>query len=194
MPTQCKLCGLHIPDGLRACSMCGGTLFVSPPAKSPTSDPINPSLFPRSKEDSSPKWLIGVGLSLAVVPVLWAYSMLTIDIPTLFGDQAQANLSSHAGLSGLLYFEVTMKAVLIVAALGLNLLFYTKRKSFPHWMLGYIAATMIFLVARISAINFMFPDVNLMRSYAMLFRWLLWAGSLTLYLLFSAQVKERFVR
>ena len=194
MSAQCRLCGLHIPDGLRACTMCGGTAFVSAPVEASTVDPIKPSLLPRSKDDSSPRWLIGVGLSLVIVPVLWADSMLRIDIPTLFGDQAQPDLSRHAGLSGLLYFEITMKVVLIVAALCLNFLFYTKRKSFPKWMLGYIAATMIFLVARISAINFMFPDVNLMRSYVMLFRWLLWAGSLALYLLFSAQVKERFVR
>lgn len=174
--------------------MCGGTAFVSAPVEASTVDPIKPSLLPRSKDDSSPRWLIGVGLSLVIVPVLWADSMLRIDIPTLFGDQAQPILSRQVGLSGLLYFEITMKVVLIVAALCLNFLFYTKRKSFPKWMLGYIAATMIFLVARISAINFMFPDVNLMRSYVMLFRWLLWAGSLALYLLFSAQVKERFVR
>jgi Protein of unknown function (DUF2569) len=194
MPMQCKLCRLHIPDGVRSCAMCGGTVFATAQVEIPTSDPIKPSLLPRSKDDNSPKWLIGVGISLVVAPALWVQSIFAKNIPAQFGDQAQAILNSHSGLSGLDYFEITMKAVLILSALGLNFLFYTKRKAFPKLMVGYLATTLLFLVARISAVNFLFPDVNLGREYAMLLRWLVWAVSLTLYLLLSVQVKERFVR
>jgi hypothetical protein len=61
-------------------------------------------------------------------------------------------------------------------------------------MIAYIAATVLFLVADTSAVNNMFPDANLGRSYVALVRSLIWAGALIPYLLTSAQVKSRFVR
>jgi len=61
-------------------------------------------------------------------------------------------------------------------------------------MIAYIAATVLFLVADTSAVNYMFPGANLGRSYVALVRSFIWAGALIPYLLTSAQVKSRFVR
>jgi hypothetical protein len=82
----------------------------------------------------------------------------------------------------------------VLSALVLNFLFYTKRKGFPMYMVAYIAATVLFLVADTSAVNYMFPGANLGRSYVALVRSFIWAGALIPYLLTSAQVKSRFVR
>jgi len=97
-------------------------------------------------------------------------------------------------LSNLIYFQIGVNSLLVASALVLNFLFYTKRKMFPMLMVCYVAATVLFVVATTSAINSLFPDANLTRSYIGLVRMLIWAGALIPYLLTSSDVKKRFVK
>jgi hypothetical protein len=87
-----------------------------------------------------------------------------------------------------------MNGLLVISALVLNFLFYTKRKHFPMLMVAYVAATVSFRVAVVSAVNSMFPDANLSASYITLVRYLLWAGAMIPYLLTSSDIKKRFVK
>ena len=194
MATQCKLCGLHIPDGVQSCMMCGNKNFATVTA----GQTLTPSL-PTAKTLSGPgqaslsKWLWVVAISLILTPVLRVMSVANVEIPALFGDQSQAYLQSHPGLSNLIYFEIGANSLLVASALVLNFLFYTKRKMFPMLMVCYVAAAVLFVVATTSAVNSLFPDANLTRSYIGLVRMLIWAGALIPYLLTSSDVKKRFV-
>jgi hypothetical protein len=194
MPTQCKLCGLHIPDGVQSCMMCGNRNLVTAPA----GQTITPSL-PTAKTLSGPgsaalsKWLVAVAISLVAAPVFRVVSIVNFEIPRLFGDDSQAYLQSHPGLSGLLQFEIGMNSLLVIAALVLNFLFYTRRKAFPMLMVAYVAATVLYLAAIIGAINSMSPDANMSGGYFSLVRYLIWAGAMIPYLLTSSEIKTRFV-
>lgn len=194
MATQCRLCGLHIPDGVNACMMCGNTNLVAATA----GETITPSLGSQSTakapgQVSFSKWLWAVGISLIVMPAIRAMAVVNVEIPRLTSDELQPFLQSHPGISNLLYFEIAMNAILVISALALNFLFYTKRKMFPMLMVAYVAVTVLFRVAVVGAVNSMVPNANLSPSYLTLVRYLLWAGAMIPYLLTSSDIKKRFV-
>ena len=147
MATQCKLCGLHIPDGVPSCTMCGNRNLV----------PVNDweqkikSTLPGQSTAAGPhsasfsKWLWVVAISLVVAPVVRVMSIVNSEIPHLLDADKQSFLQDHPGMAGLLEFEIGMNIVLVIAALALNFLFYTKRKAFPMLMVAYVAVTVLFL-------------------------------------------------
>lgn len=195
MATQCRLCGLHIPDGVTSCMMCGNKNLATVAA----GETLTPSL-PAANSMRSPsqasftKWLWVVAISLAVTPCLRVMSIVNFEVPRLFGDENQAYLQNHPGLSNLLYFEIGMNCLLVASALVLNFFFYTKRKAFPMLMVAYVATTVLYLAAVISAMNSTFPDANMSRGYIVLVRNLIWAGAIIPYLLTSNEIKARFVK
>lgn len=134
-----------------------------------------------------------VGISLVLAPALRVLSIVNVEIPALFGDQSQANLLSHPGLSNLVYFEIGVNSLLVASSLVLNFMFYTKRRMFPMLMVCYVAATVLFVIATTAAVNSLFPEASMTRSYMSVVRMLIWAGAMIPYLLTSSEVKKRFV-
>jgi hypothetical protein len=196
MAIKCKLCGLHIPDGVSACTMCGNTNLVTvneweQKIKSGLPGQSGAAAVPHSAAFS--KWLWVVAISLVIAPVVRVLSIVNSEIPRLFDGDKQAFLQSHPGMSGLLQFEIGVNAVLVLAALVLNFLFYTKRKAFPMLMVAYVGGTVLFLAAIIGAVNSMFPDASMSGGYITLVRYLIWAGAMIPYLLTSTEIKSRFV-
>ncbi|HTM17504.1 MAG TPA: DUF2569 family protein [Terracidiphilus sp.] len=194
MATQCRLCGLHIPDGVTSCMMCGNR-NLAPAAAGET---VVPSLGVQTTvkapgQASFSKWLWAVAISLIASPVIRVLAIVNSELPKLSSERFQNYVQSHPGLLNLLYFEIGMNAFLVVSALALNFLFYTRHKIFPHLMVAYVALTVLFRVAVVAAVNSMFPDANLSASYITLVRYLLWAGAIVPYLLTSSEVKKRFV-
>ncbi len=194
MATQCKSCGLHIPDGVQSCTICGSKNFatVMPGQTLIPSLPTEKTLTGPGQAAHS-RWLWVVGISLILAPALRVMSIINVEIPALFGDEHQAYLQGHPGLSNLIYFEIGVNSLLVASALILNFMFYTRRKMFPKLMVGYVAAIVLFLVANTAAINSLFPDANMTRSYVGLVRMLIWAGAMIPYLLTSSDIKNRFV-
>jgi hypothetical protein len=194
MATQCRLCGLHIPDGVTSCMMCGNRNLVAVAA----GETVVPTLGAQSTtkapgQASFSKWLWAVAISLIVMPVIRVLAIVNNELPKLSSEQFQPFLQSHPGLSNLLYFEIGVNSLLVVGALVLNFLFYTKRKMFPMLMVGYVAVTVLFRVVVVAAVNSMFPDLNLSAGYITLLRYLLYAGAMIPYLLTSNDIKKRFV-
>lgn len=194
MATQCRLCGLHIPDGVTSCMMCGNR-NLAPAAAGET---VVPSLGVQSTtkapgQASFSKWLWAVAISLIAMPIIRVLAIVNNELPKLSSDDFQPYLQSHPGFSNLLYFEIGMNSLLVIGALVLNFLFYTRRKMFPMLMVAYIAVTVLFRVAVVAAVNSMFPDLNLSAGYITLVRYLLYAGAMIPYLLTSGDIKKRFV-
>ena len=195
MATQCRLCGLHIPDGVTSCMMCGNRNL----APAVAGETVVPTLGVQSTtkpsgQASFSKWLWAVAISLIVSPAIRLLAIVNNELPRLSSDQFQTYVQSHPGLLNLLYFEIGMNGFLVISALALNFLFYTRHKRFPMLMVAYVALTVLFRVAVVSAINSMFPDANLSAGYITLVRYLLWAGAMIPYLLTSGDVKKRFVK
>lgn len=195
MATQCKLCGLHIADGVQSCMMCGNTNLV---AVNDWEQKIKPGLPGQgtaavSHSASFSKWLWAVALSLVVAPITRVMAIVNFEIPRLFDEDKRAFLQSHPAMSGLLQLEIGINALLVIAALVLNFLFYTKRKAFPMLMVAYVGATVLFLAVVIGAVNSIFPDASMSGGYISLVRYLIWAGAMIPYLLTSSEIKTRFV-
>jgi len=187
----CNRCSMHVPEGMSACRMCGNALLVAPPVA-----PDGPMLSNTRRRPPQPefsKWLFFVGLSLVVTPALRIIAIVQKEVPALFGDDSQSFLAQYPGLDKLLYFEIGMNALLVLAALILNFLFYAKRKNFPNAMIGYVAITLIYLITVSGMIHSMFPDAIMAQSAYSLVRYLLWGMALAGYLLFNPDVKARFV-
>lgn len=195
MATQCKLCGLHIPEGVQACAMCGNTnlVTVNDWERKIMSGLPGQNTAPAPHSASFSKWLWAVAISLVVAPVMRVVSIVNSEIPHLFDADKQSFLQAHPGVSGLLQFEIAMNVFLVVAALVLNFLFYTRRKAFPMLMVAYVAATVLFLAAIIGYVNSIFPGANVSGGYVRLVRYLIWAGAMIPYLLTSNEIKSRFV-
>jgi hypothetical protein len=194
MATQCKLCGLHILDGVQSCTMCGNRNLV--PVNdwekkiSPMLPGQNSAAIPNSASFS--KWLWAVAISLVAAPVFRVMSIVNSEIPRLLDADKQAFLQAHPGMAGLLEFEIGMNALLVLAALVLNFLFYTRRKAFPMLMVAYVGGTVLFLAIILGAVNSMFPDARMSGGYITLVRYLIWAGAMIPYLLSSNEIKTRF--
>jgi hypothetical protein len=191
MNGYCKRCGLHTPEGVLSCRMCGSTTLVAPPV-----EPDGPMLSATRKAPSQPgfsKWLFFVGLSLVVTPALRVFAIVRKEIPVLFGDDGQSFLAQYPGIDRLLYFEISINALLVLAALILNFLFYARSKHFPHAMIAYVTITLIYLITVAGMIHSMFPDAILAQSAYSLVRYLLWGATLAGYLLFNPDVKARFM-
>lgn len=196
MATQCKICGLHIADGVVSCGMCGNTNLVVVNDWEQKIRPTLPGVRNASAVSGSApfsKWLWGVAISLVVAPVLRVVSIVNYDLPRLFDADKQAFLQSHPGLSGLLEIEIGLNAFLVIAALALNFLFYSRKKAFPMLMVVYVGATVLFMAIIIGAVNSLFPDASMSGGYIALARYLIWAGAIIPYLLTSHEIKDRFV-
>jgi len=176
--------------------MCGGAISTAEPTPTPstTTTTFAAPISAVGRQPVPSKWLFFIGLSLLVTPLFRLNAIVSHEIPRLYEEQFQPFLASHPGYGSLLYFRIVMNALLIMSALLLNFLFYTKRKHFPSIMIAYVATTFVFLIADTGAVNYLFPDASTGRGFVPLLRYFIWAGALIPYLLTSEQIKSRFAR
>lgn len=196
MPTQCKLCGLHIPDGVPSCGMCGNSNLVTVDdweRKISSNLPGKGAAASTSHSAAFSKWLWAIGISLVIAPAFRVVSIINYELPHLLDGDKQEYLQNHPGLAQFLEFEIVMNILLVMAALALNFLFYTKRKAFPMLMIVYVGFTVLFLAIIIGAINSLFPEASMSGGYISLVRYLIWAGAMIPYLLTSNEIKARFI-
>lgn len=191
MAAYCKRCALHIPDGVSSCRMCGSSALSAPPELL-DSALIGAEPVQAAPEPGFSKWLFYVGLSLIAAPVLCIYAVAHNEIPALFSDYGRTLILEHPGLDKIISFEICMNVVLALAALVLNVFFYTRSRFFPMMMVVFIAITFSFRVAVTGFVHALFPDEVLTHAAWSLVRYLAWCGSLAGYLLLNRDVDTRF--
>lgn len=191
MVAYCKRCALHIPDGVSSCRMCGSSVLSESPGL------IEGGLIGADPAQAAPepgfsKWLFYVGLSLIAAPALGIYSIAHNEIPALFSDYGRTLILEHPGLDKIISFEICMNVVLALAALVLNVFFYTRSKFFPMAMVVFVAVTFAFRVTVTGFVHALFPEEVLTHTAWTLVRYLAWCGSLAGYLLLNRDVDTRF--
>jgi hypothetical protein len=157
MTTACKLCANEMEADAGVCARCGAP--VAEAEQAPAAPPIStPPLFsaisPRSDLQGIGGWLILVAIGLAFSPFQCLHGVY-VDLRVLYGVGFQLGLASQPGLAFLVLFEAATNSIFLIGLIGLNLLFYRKKRAFPVWMIAYLAIHMgLILIDEVLAMLF----------------------------------------
>lgn len=133
-------------------------------------------------------WLILVAIGLGLEPLGLLLSVGGT-LLALMSPMSRDLISAHPGVARLLMLSAAIDAIFIVALIVLNMLFYGKKKSFPRWAIGFLAANLILnLAVRQMLLQYMpaFPSTD---AFLSLFSAAVWIP----YFLLSQRVKQTFV-
>ena len=87
-------------------------------------------------------WLILVAIGLGIGPLFRLHGIF-LDLRFLFGGRFHAAMNSKPGLEAILFFELVTNSFFFAYILLLNVLFYSKRRSFPMFMIFNLAAQFV---------------------------------------------------
>jgi len=139
-------------------------------------------------------WLILVGFGLVIGPFRLLRTIMTVNIPYLYGSQHEAYLSSHPASAALILFELVSNSTFVATSAYLNFLFYKKKRAFPTSMILFLAIEFAVMLLDTVGAHFLHPTVDLTKEYAGLagsgVAALIWIS----YFLLSRRVKATFTR
>jgi len=139
-------------------------------------------------------WLALVAFGLVVSPFVMLYTILTVNLPFLYGSKYQVFLAGHPAFEALAVFEVFTNIIFIASVLALAFLFFTKRKAFPTFMITYLATQCCIILFDTLAVHTLVPSVDLSSSYTSVARSLIGTLVWIPYFVVSRRVKATFVR
>ena len=155
MANPCTQCGSEISENAIICAICDGTAqnaeswdptaFESAAATWPSaasSISFAPTLATESDLKGIGGWLILQVIALAVAP-LFDLAGIYSNLNFLYGVTYQPLLAARPGLAFLILFQAATNATFLMALIGLNVLFYKTRKSFPRTMITYLVAAFV---------------------------------------------------
>ncbi len=200
MATICNQCGAEVANDSN-CLACSApapeanhettTLIVAAATAQP--EPIISAIEPPAFATETDLkgiggWLIPTMIGLGLGPLFALHGIYT-SLHVLYGSGFQSSLAARPGLALLILFEATTNGILLIALVGLNVLFYRTRRSFPGWMITYlIAALLSTLTDHLFALHF-HPVAQWGAVFQRLFAALIWVP----YFLQSRRVKQTFV-
>ena len=196
MTKVCARCGKVSPDESAVCAACGHAPNTSEPVhefREPDQQPPEPSSL--AQIDDKPAyigndeltgiggWLILTAIQLTVGPIVLAFG-ICVDLRFLV-----YGLGMSRGLGVLILTEAITNTIMLLALIGLNVLFYRKQRQFPRWMITYlVAGFVISLCDHIGAMLFA-PSSEWLSVFRALIIMLLWVP----YFLQSQRVEQTFV-
>jgi len=205
MAILCSECGAESAKDAVTCLSCGaaiqaelqGSIETLPPLAAatatagtgPIASTIAPPMFATDTDlEGIGGWLIPTVIALALGPLIALRGIYT-DLHVLYGSVFQTHLASRPGIALLILFEAATNAIFLIALIGLNVLFYRTRRSFPGWMIAYlIVALCVTLLDHLFTLHF-YPAVKWTAVFQRLVGALIWVP----YFLQSQRVKQTFV-
>ncbi len=146
-------------------------------------------------------WLILVGLGIVVSPLrmIAEYYPMYRD---LFANGDFALLTTPGteyytpGMAPLLYSELLINCLLVVAWVCVAFLFFTKRTLFPKVYIGILAFTVSFILVDAAVVSFVIPDIEIFdpETVKELGKSAVTAAIWIPYMMVSERVKATFVR
>ncbi|AKE53166.1 DUF2569 domain-containing protein [Kangiella geojedonensis] len=145
-------------------------------------------------------WLILVGIGITISPFITSYQLYSLYIP-IFQDGSFDMLTNPAytmyipNFETLIYIEIAINCIIIVASFYLMYLFYSKNRLFPKLYIALAAFYPVFLLADAWAVNFVMPDVPIFdeETIKQVSRSVIGAVIWIPYMLMSERVKLTFV-
>jgi hypothetical protein len=215
MNILCRQCESRLEEGAVVCPTCG--CAVEEPARSefvpvqavetsteaaPHEAKSAPRVLIEPLPDTGPAYreeldtdLIGIGgwlilpaIGLAISPFLFFHGVYS-DLHLLTGAAYKTSFASRPGLFDLVIFESINNSVLLLATIGLNVLFYGKKKAFPLFMMLYLGGQFLLgFTDQLMALQF-----NPHSSWTQVVRGFIGAAIWIPYLLQSRRVEVTFV-
>jgi hypothetical protein len=205
MATICSQCGAEPAENSSFCPGCGasastslenskraGVPVLAPATQAPPEPAISTIAPPLFAAETDLKgingWLIPTVIALAIGPLSLLRAIYT-DLHVLSGSGFQAWLAARPGLAVLILFEAMTNAILLFALIGLNVLFYRTRRSFPGWMITYLLAALCLSVIDHLVTLHYHPEARWIAVLQRLVAAAIWVP----YYLQSRRVKQTFV-
>ncbi len=186
MTKQCTQCANGLEEAAAVCIHCGAA--VDRPAEWKAEPPFPPAPTPETPVEDTPVspvpmlappasstknqppgiggWLILPAISLVVSPFQILRTLVTVDLPVLFGVNHQAYLDSHPANAALIVFEAASNVVFVATLILLNYLFFSRKKAFPTWMILYLALRVCVRLADHMAARALLPDADISKHAA----------------------------
>jgi hypothetical protein len=189
MPIPCPRCGAEIEHGAAVCVHCGNS----------AAQPSAPALFNSSTPDADHHleglggWLILLAIGLIVSPFFLLYPLLTTYVHIFTDPVSKAVLQASHSIYMLVLSEVITNIVLIVMLLWLNYLFFTKRRTFPTFMILFMVLQCIVVAADNFAAYAVTNSAQVLTPNPTQIRAILSAAIWIPYFLVSRRVKVTFV-
>ena len=149
----CSQCSAWYPATTSFCDVCGRPLVASSSSAS-AQQSVNSARIPTRKEavEGIGGWLILVGISLVVGPLMQAYLTL-VDARPFTNGAARGFNNPHSaayipGYVGLLKLEIGAHIVFLIAIAWVLVLFINKSRSFPYTYVGVFAALNAYALIR----------------------------------------------
>jgi hypothetical protein len=161
MATVCKQCATDLAEDAAVCPHCGSAVDpqgalnaepvqaavpqevltgAEPSASQPA--PFTPAFVMDNDLAGIGGWLILVAIGLGVGPFIRIFGIFT-DAQILFGGSYQAAMIAKPGLEAIVFFELVTNTFFLVFILLLNFLIYSRKRSFPLFMIFNLAAQFV---------------------------------------------------
>ena len=140
--TSCSQCASAFQEGVAVCVQCGAAIEQGTTQIHQDASAWPGSVEPVVRARRFGGWLIVVALSLAISLLLHLHGVYT-NLTYLCSSRYQAILAAMPKVSGIMLYEAITNTVLLAAIIGLNVLFYRKRKSFPGLMITYLVGQIV---------------------------------------------------
>jgi magnesium-transporting ATPase (P-type) len=139
-------------------------------------------------------WLILLGLALIFSPFLVISTIFRANLPFISSMGHRSVQSAHPILGVLVFSELIMNTVFIIALVILIILFFRRDHRFPNWTIVYYAGHAVLIALNHMAFTLAIPDSNLAAGRAAVVRAAIGACIWIPYLLLSRRVKVTFIR
>ena len=202
----CATCATELDPNAVICVHCG--VAVAPPAISVPQSidapqapaETEPALFSATLLDADKHleglsgWLILVGLGLVLSPFIILRGVIATNYPLLMNAKYQPFLESHPALHGLILFEIASNLCFVAVDCALLYLFFKKKRSFPTYMILYMAFHVLVLFGDMAAAHMILPAAKIsIQTTTSIFRAAASAAIWIPYFLVSRRVKVTFV-
>jgi len=196
---------MELPGDATMCAHCGAAVNhpapVSEAAYQAESEPLSASAMPETLPQLPDKpayqvdnsltgiggWLILVAIQLATGPFICLYGVV-VDLRVLYGARYETHLATHHVIATLILFEAATSTIAMLAYIGLNYLFYSKKRVFPKLMITYIGVRAFLMIVDHAAVF----GINGHTKVQPVLRYLVYAAIWIPYFINSVRVEQTF--
>lgn len=149
MALACPSCGTELLDITGVCVSCGYAQQKFSSESVPAEVTLAPAPVlnsPTFATDANLKgiggWLILHAIGLAIAPFV-SLAAVYADLRILNAASYQAGLHARPSLAVLILFEASTNIIMLLGLVGLNVLFYRTRRSFPRWIIAFLVGAFV---------------------------------------------------